>query len=60
MNDWKDFYEGWHRVMYATTAEMFTYEWDTLQEVYNQEKPFAITYLADRLINSLRRRFVTY
>ena len=60
MDDWVDFYEGWHRVMYAKTAEDFEYEWDALQEVYNQEKPFAITYLADKLIAPLRRRFVTY
>ena len=46
--------------MYAKTAEEFAYEWDALQEVYNQEKPFAITYLADKLIAPLRRRFVTY
>ena len=59
-DDWEDFYEGWHRVMYAKTEEEFTYEWDTLQDVYNQEKPFAIAYLADKLIHPLRRRFVTY
>ena len=60
MDDWEDFYTGWHRVMYAQTADEFMYEWDALQNVYNQEKPFAMTYLADKLITPLRHRFVSY
>ena len=60
MEDWEDFYEGWHRVIYAKTAEDFIYEWDALQDVYNQEKPFTLIYLVDKLIAPLRRRFVTY
>ena len=46
--------------MYASTADEFMYEWDALQNVYNDEKPFAMTYLASKLIAPLRRRFVTY
>ena len=29
--DWEDFYAGWQRVMFATTLEEFTIEWDAMQ-----------------------------
>ena len=57
---WDDFYQGWHRVMYTTTQEEFTYEWDALQEVYSYDYPFAVTYLVAKLMTPFKRKFVTY
>ena len=58
--DWEDFYAGWQRVIFATTLEEFTIEWDALQEVYREDYPTAIIYLADKLINPLKHKFVAY
>ncbi len=57
--DFNAFNKDWERVMYAKTEEEFDREWDVLQEDYGDEYPFAIQYLADKLIPR-KKKFVTF
>lgn len=49
-DEWEAFFAHWHRVMYATTEQIFDDEWDKLQDNYINEYPDIITYLQDNVI----------
>lgn len=56
---WEEFFHSWERIIYAKTEEEFNSQWEALQEAYNTTTPFAVTYLAERLIPR-KRKFVAY